>query len=917
MLQELALYSGPAMPRSQKPGRIGYLFTGQGSQYAGMGRELYAGSEVFREAVERCSLVWKEQTGASLREALYERGDELKEAQVAQPALFAIEYGLAELWRSWGIEAGLVLGHSLGEYVAGVVGGVLTLEDGLRLVGARAELMDRLAVRGAMRAVAADAERVRGALEGWEGEVAIAAINGPESVVISGAMEGVRAVAQRLEAEGVRTRELAVSHGFHSPLLDPILDEFEERAGRVRYGKPRLRIVSNLTGRVAGAEEMGRARYWREHMRQTVQFEAGLQAALASGCTTFIEIGPQPHLRAMAAKSDGSLTERIKVSMTRSGSPYAQLCESLAQLYVEGQPVNWAGFDQGYRRSRVALPTYPFERQRYWHGPNAEEIARRVWQRASEGAVAQAQFAPINVKVEAFPDKWEALKKLTVAQILTTLRELGALPQAGEYDPDELIAQAGVIAAHHRLMRRWFALLCSEGYLSRSGARVVIPAEIDEPDLPSAWKEAEARLQDDPYLLAYLRNCAALMRQVLLGKASPLETLFPEGSTELAANLYERSPGARYANAMVAEAVEAVSRAMPSGRKLRILEIGGGTGATTANVLSQLSSRGISYHFTDVSEQFLQRAAARFAGYLFMRYAILDIENESHLRAHRSSCDVLIAANVVHATQDLPRTLERVRDLVVPGGTVILLETTQGLSWHEITTALIEGWQKSDDALRGGATLMNACGWKDALRTAGFVAAVQAPESGSPAEAIGLHVFLAQAPSTAAAPAISSSLPEELLWHPAAVVKAADEDSGLGMADRLEQVPLTERREILLQAVLEEVAHVLRLGSQGSVRKRDRLMEIGLDSLMALDLSRRLASRLGRAEMPATLMFDYPTPEAIAEYILQRMGQDESGVSTMEAEVVMSAESPLLSEEEVHEMSDEAVAELLRNRLDR
>jgi acyl carrier protein len=137
------------------------------------------------------------------------------------------------------------------------------------------------------------------------------------------------------------------------------------------------------------------------------------------------------------------------------------------------------------------------------------------------------------------------------------------------------------------------------------------------------------------------------------------------------------------------------------------------------------------------------------------------------------------------------------------------------------------------------------------------------------------------------------------------------------MADRLEQVPLTERREILLQAVLEEVAHVLRLGSQGSVRKRDRLMEIGLDSLMALDLSRRLATRLGRAEMPATLMFDYPTPEAIAEYILQRMGQDESGVSTMEAEVVMSAESPLLSEEEVLEMSDEAVAELLRNRLDR
>ncbi|HZZ38230.1 MAG TPA: type I polyketide synthase [Acidobacteriaceae bacterium] len=385
MVQELAAYAGPVQPRDASPGRIGYLFTGQGSQYAGMGRELYESSAVYREAVERCSAVWQKQTGASLKQALY-GGSDLKEAREAQPALFALEYGLAELWRSWGVKPALVLGHSLGEYVAAVVAGLLTLEDGLRLVHARAELMDRLAVRGGMRAVAADVDRVRKALGGWESEVAIAAINGPASVVISGSIEGLKAVVGKLEAEGVRTRELEVSHAFHSPLLEPILEEFEERAGKVTFGKPRVRVVSNVTGRLAGAGEMDRARYWREHMGQTVQFHAGLQAAIAAGCTTFIEIGPQPHLLSLAKTAVSNPHVLWLPSMRRGRSGWLDLMSAVRALYEDGAEIDWNAVHEKHGR-KIALSGYPWERQRY---PLPQAATK-----AAGGTIVDAQAHPL------------------------------------------------------------------------------------------------------------------------------------------------------------------------------------------------------------------------------------------------------------------------------------------------------------------------------------------------------------------------------------------------------------------------------------------------------------------------------------------------------------------------------------------
>ena len=328
--QQLAAFDGATAPVSEGGG-ICFLFTGQGSQYVGMGRELYESSAVFRAAMERCSVAWKEETGESLIEVLYPHSDEMeqaesrmKRARYAQPSLFAFEYSLAELWRSWGIEPRVVLGHSLGEYVAAVIAGVFSVEDGMRLVCARARLMDKLTEAGAMRSIAATAERVQKAIAGLEKEVAIGVINGAETVVLSGLAATVERVAKQMEAEGIRTRALEVTHAFHSPLLEPILDEFEACAEKVTYHAPQIRIISNLTGKTAQAEQIATARYWRDHMRGTVQFDAGLKSALATGCNTLLEIGPQPHLLSLG-KSGHNASESCLVAVC------AQRTQSMAR----------------------------------------------------------------------------------------------------------------------------------------------------------------------------------------------------------------------------------------------------------------------------------------------------------------------------------------------------------------------------------------------------------------------------------------------------------------------------------------------------------------------------------------------------------------------------------------------------------
>ena len=365
-----------------------------------MGRRLYECNPGFRAWIDRCAALLDPHIERPLLDVLW-TGEALHQTEYTQPSLFAIEYALAKIFEEWGISPDLLLGHSIGEYAAACIAGVFSLEEALRLVAARGRLMQSLPAGGQMVSAATDEATVREAI-GTDAAVSIAAVNAPRSIVLSGDGPAVDAVVKRLNQHGVKTTALKVSHAFHSPMMDPILDQFRAVAATVEFKSPNKTLISNVTGK-PWDDAQRTADYWVEHLRGAVRFSDGIAYAQSKKFQTFVEIGPRPTLlglgRASVPPDYGTWLPGLKPH-----DEWSALLGCVAELYVRGVDVDWQRFYPQADGKRVQLPNYPWRYQRCWtdvvstggNGQRLHPLVHRRIENASSSIIFESSLSATN-----------------------------------------------------------------------------------------------------------------------------------------------------------------------------------------------------------------------------------------------------------------------------------------------------------------------------------------------------------------------------------------------------------------------------------------------------------------------------------------------------------------------------------------
>ncbi|TBR57004.1 polyketide synthase [Westiellopsis prolifica IICB1] len=367
---------------------IVFMFSGQGSQYVNMGRELYENETIFQEQVDHCCELLKPHLQIDLRTILYPSEEEvlkatqkLQRTAITQPALFVIEYALAKLWMAWGVLPEVMIGHSIGEYVAATIAGVFSLEDALAIIATRGKLMQELP-SGAMLSVQLPEQKIQQILEK---EISLAAINSSSSCVVSGSEEAIDKLQQKLQKIDVNCRRLHTSHAFHSQMMSPMIETFTQSLEKVKLNPPKIPFISNVSGTWITANEATNPKYWARHLRQPVQFNLGIAELLKQPEPIFLEIGPGRTLSSLAKQHQ---TDIIALNSIRhpqeKQSDIEYLLNTLGRLWLVGIQIDWSGFYLNEKRHRIPLPTYPFERKKYWLEVNRNATLAMMSPRTSD-----------------------------------------------------------------------------------------------------------------------------------------------------------------------------------------------------------------------------------------------------------------------------------------------------------------------------------------------------------------------------------------------------------------------------------------------------------------------------------------------------------------------------------------------------